>query len=222
MLSFAVGVAALDVPGRWPKRLKSASTGIAQTSAKSPRRTQISVCLPSRSRSRFRTTESGTPATYPLSAERTNAKRASGYVCGIPLAELVLGAVLNRCVVAGDVDRAALADHRHLHLPGVLELILDLARDLVREQRGLLAPELGRHEPREVDDLERVLEHVLAVARPEAQPAEDLHELFVERAAVRLEHGLLARLADDLLELGLRLVVRLLDPRGMDAPVLDQ
>src|SRR5436853_1996280 len=144
MLSFAAGVAALEVPGRWPKRLKSASTGIAQTSAKSPRRTQISVCLPSRSRSRFRTTESGTPATYPLSAERTNAKRASGYVCGIPLAELVLGAVLNRCVVAGDVDRAALADHRHLHLPGVLELILDLARDLVREQRGLLVADLAR------------------------------------------------------------------------------
>ena len=82
--------------------------------------------------------------------------------------------------------------------------------------------ELGRHDPGEVHDLERVPEHVLPVARAEAQPAEDLHELLVERAAVRLEHRLLAGLADDLLELGLRLVVRLLDPRRMDAPVLDQ
>ena len=89
--------------------------------------------------------------------------------------------------------------------------------------RGLHArAELRRHDPGEVHDLERVLEHVLAVARAEAQPAEDLHELLVERAAVRLEHRLLAGLADDLLELRLRLVVRLLDARRVDAPVLDQ
>src|ERR1043166_1212065 len=144
MVSFAAAVAAVDVPGRWPKRLASASTGIAQTSPKSPRRTQISFRLPSRSRSRSRTTESGTPATHLLSAERTNAKRVSRHVCGVALAELGFRAVLNRCVVAGDVDRAALADHRHLHLAGVLELILDLAGDLVREQRGLLVADLAR------------------------------------------------------------------------------
>src|SRR5215208_7271685 len=33
-----------------------------------------------------------------------------------------------------DVDRARLPDHRHLHLARVLEVVLDLARDLVREQ----------------------------------------------------------------------------------------
>ena len=65
-------------------------------------------------------------------------------------------------------------------------------------------------------------EHVLAVARAEAKPAEDLHELLVERTAVRLEDGLLAGLPDDLLELRLRLVVRLLDAGRMDAAVLDQ
>src|SRR3989442_15296763 len=37
-------------------------------------------------------------------------------------------------MVACDVDGAALADHGHLHLAGILELVFDLARDLVREQ----------------------------------------------------------------------------------------
>ena len=73
-----------------------------------------------------------------------------------------------------------------------------------------------------MDDLERVLEHVLAVARAIAQAAEDLDELFVEVSAVRLEDGLLAGLVDVVLDLRLRLVVHLLDPRRMDAPVLDQ
>jgi hypothetical protein len=44
----------------------------------------------------------------------------------------------------------------------------------------------------------------------------------VELAAVRLEHGLLARLMDVVLELRLRLVVHLLDPGRMDAAVLDE
>ena len=76
--------------------------------------------------------------------------------------------------------------------------------------------------PLEVDDLERVLEDVLPVARAVAQPAEHADELLVELAAVRLEDGLLAGLQDVLLELRLRLVVHLLDSRGMDAAVLDQ
>ena len=73
-----------------------------------------------------------------------------------------------------------------------------------------------------MDDLERVLEDVLPVARPVAQPSEHAHELLVELATVRLEHGLLAGLHDVLLELGLCLVVHLLDPRGMDPAVLDE
>src|SRR4029453_259777 len=73
-----------------------------------------------------------------------------------------------------------------------------------------------------VDDLERVLEDVLAVARPEAQPAEDLDALLVNWTAVRLEDGLLAGVDDVLLDLRLRLVVHLLDPGGMDAAVFDQ
>ena len=71
-------------------------------------------------------------------------------------------------------------------------------------------------------DLEGVLEDVLAVAGPVAQAAEDLHELLVEVPAVRLEDGLLTGLLDVVLDLRLRLVVHLLDSRGMDPAVLDQ
>ena len=84
------------------------------------------------------------------------------------------------------------------------------------------ALQLGGHDPAQVDDLEGVLEDVLPVARPIAEPAQDPHELLVELAAVRLEDRLLARLADVLFQLGLRVVVHLLDPRRVDAPVLDQ
>ena len=41
-----------------------------------------------------------------------------------------------RASLLRDLDRARLADHDHLHLTRVLELILDLSRDLVRQQRG--------------------------------------------------------------------------------------
>jgi indolepyruvate ferredoxin oxidoreductase alpha subunit len=49
-----------------------------------------------------------------------------------------------------------------------------------------------------------------------------MDELVGEWPAVRLEDRLLARLADDLLDLGLRLVVRLLDPRRVDPAVLEE
>ncbi len=64
--------------------------------------------------------------------------------------------------------------------------------------------------------------NVLPVARPVTEPSEDLDELLVEVSAVGLEHRLRAGLLDVVLDLGLRLVVHLLDPRRMDAAVLDQ
>src|SRR5438552_8034262 len=107
-----------------------------------------------------------------------------------------------------------------------LDLVGQRLAEIVQERgppRRLHARvELRGHDPGEVDDLERVLEDVLAVARPEAQPAENLDELLVDGAAVRLEDGLLAGMDDVLLDLRLRLVVHLLDPGGMDAAVLDQ
>src|SRR3954452_20464555 len=98
--------------------------------------------------------------------------------------------------------------------------------DVVEEgsaARGLdRGSELRRHDAGEVDNLERVLEDVLAIARAVAESSEDLDELLVELAAVRLEHRLLAGEPDVILELGLREVVHLLDASRMNAPVLDQ
>jgi hypothetical protein len=54
------------------------------------------------------------------------------------------------------------------------------------------------------------------------QAAEQLEQLRVQGADVRLERGLLADLDDVVLDLRARLVVRLLDPRRVDAPVGQQ
>ena len=107
-----------------------------------------------------------------------------------------------------------------------LDLVCHRLADVVEHCRTLrrlhARLQLRRHDSGEVHDLERVLEDVLAIARAEAEPAEDLHELLGEGAAVRLEDRLLARLAHDLLDLRLRLVVRLLDPRRVDPAVFEE
>src|SRR4051794_9372445 len=107
---------------------------------------------------------------------------------------------------------------------------LDLVRDRladVMEQGGArggprVAAELGRQHRPEVRALDRVGKHVLAVARAVVQPPEELRQLGVQRADVRLQHGLLADLDDPVLDLRPRLVVRLFDPRRVDPPVLEQ
>jgi hypothetical protein len=61
-------------------------------------------------------------------------------------------------LVRGDIDGAALADHRHLDLPRVLQVALDLACDLVREQNGSVVVDLLRLD--EDADLTSCLERV--------------------------------------------------------------
>jgi hypothetical protein len=117
------------------------------------------------------------------------------------------------------------------HLPGdgrvrALDLVGHRLADIVQEGRALgrlhARPELGGHHTRQVRALERVLEDVLAVARPVAEAAEDLDELLVHLPAVRLEDGLLPGLADEVVDLRLRPVVHLLDAGRVDAAVLDE
>src|SRR3954465_9897299 len=97
------------------------------------------------------------------------------------------------------------------------------ARPPRRAAGGLRArAELVGHHRGELRALDRVGEDVLAVRRAEAQPAEQLGELGIEAVHVGLEHRGLAELDDVALELGLRLVVGLLDPRRVDTPVLEQ
>ena len=76
--------------------------------------------------------------------------------------------------------------------------------------------------PAQVRHLQAVLQHVLAVAGAELQPAQQLHQLLVQRADVRLQHRLLADLQDVLLHLRLRFLDHFLDARRVNAAVLDQ
>ncbi len=85
-----------------------------------------------------------------------------------------------------------------------------------------LAPSSAASSDRQAGALDRVGEHVLAVAGAEVQPAQDLGELGVQRAHVGLEHRLLAQLHDAPVDVGLGLGVGLLDPGGVDAAVLQQ
>ena len=55
--------------------------------------------------------------------------------------------LVGRGHVLRDVDGTALADHGHLDLARILELGLDLARDLMREQNGLVVVDLPRENP---------------------------------------------------------------------------
>ena len=107
-----------------------------------------------------------------------------------------------------------------------LALVRDRLADVV-QQRGAggaarVGAQLGGQHRREPRALDRVVQHVLAVARAELEPAQQLHELRVERADVGLEHRLLPHLDHVLVDLGLRLVEGLLDPGRMDAAVLEQ
>src|SRR3954447_24357249 len=54
---------------------------------------------------------------------------------------------LTRGASLREIDRAALPYHRDLDLPGVLELLLHVSRDPVREQRrGVVVDLLGQHD----------------------------------------------------------------------------
>ena len=74
-------------------------------------------------------------------------------------------------------------------------------------------------EPGRLDDM---VEHVLAVARAELEAADELDHLGRQARDADVVRGLLARLADDEVDLGARLVDDLLDAAGVDAAVLDE
>src|SRR3954453_6336729 len=107
-----------------------------------------------------------------------------------------------------------------------LDLMRHRLADVVQERRsarglGAGAELLGHHRS-EVGALDRVGEHVLPVRGAEAQAAEKLAQFGADGAGVGVEDRLLAELGDVAVELGLCLVVGLLDPGRMDAPVLQQ
>ena len=87
---------------------------------------------------------------------------------------------------------------------------LDVRADLGGDDRGQVA------------GLDDVVEHVLAVARAELEPAQQLDDLGGQARDTGLVGGLLAGLAHDELDLGAGLGDDLLDAAGMDAAVGDE
>src|SRR5262249_2237978 len=81
--------------------------------------------------------------------------------------------------------------------------------------------ELTRDEPGELSALDQVIEHVLTVARAELELSQELHQLWVEAVHPSLERRTLALLDYSLADLGLGVLIALLDERRVDPPVGD-
>jgi hypothetical protein len=106
------------------------------------------------------------------------------------------------------------------------EVTVDGLADVVQERgtRGDagVEPDLAGHDARHEGHLAGMVEHVLAVARPELQPSHRPRDLGVEVEEAELERGGLALLLHRLLHLGLDLLDHFLDPGRMDAAIGDQ
>ena len=109
----------------------------------------------------------------------------------------------------GDEPMRAMRDDPFQQLEARFDriLVIDHFADVVQERgpsrRLHRGAQLLGHQRREVGALDQVVEDVLAVARPVAQAAEDLHQLFVELAAVGLEDRLVTGLANEVVDLRL-------------------
>ena len=98
--------------------------------------------------------------------------------------------------------------------------------DIVKQSRALcqraVDAELVRDHAGQQRDLNRMVEHILPVARTESQPSEELYHLRRQPVDTDLVGSSLARLLDHRVDLAASLLYRLLDARRMDAPVGDQ
>ena len=98
--------------------------------------------------------------------------------------------------------------------------------DVVQERSAFgdaaVDPDLGRERGRDVRRFHQMLQDVLSVRGPVLQSTEKLDHLGVDVGDLHLRDGVLARTADPLLDLSLRTLVDLLDPRRLDPAVLDE
>ncbi len=98
--------------------------------------------------------------------------------------------------------------------------------DVVEERRAARrlgrGPQLLGEDAGEVRALDQVVQDVLPVRGAEAKLADQLRQLGVQAVDVRLESCGLPLLNHPLYEVGLGLLVGLLDQRGMDPAVSDQ
>ena len=107
-----------------------------------------------------------------------------------------------------------------------LDLVVDGLADVVQQAAHLgdldVRADLGGDDRRQVARLDDVVEHVLAVAGAELEPAEELDDLGREAGHAGVVGGLLAGLAHDEVDLGAGLGDDLLDAAGVDAAVGDE
>ena len=107
-----------------------------------------------------------------------------------------------------------------------LDLVVDRLADVVEQPADLggldVRAELGGHDRGDEARLHAVDEHVLPVAGAVLEPAEQLEQLRRQARDAGVVRGLLARLADDQVDLRAGLVDDLLDPPGVDPAVGDE
>ena len=128
---------------------------------------------------------------------------------------MTLNGRLWRCAICGADGRVR-----------ALDLVVDGLADVVEQAAHLgdldVGADLGRDDRGQVAGLDDVVEHVLAVARAELEPAEELDDLGGQARDAGLVGGLLAGLAHDEVDLGAGLGDDLLDAAGVDAAVGDE
>ena len=104
--------------------------------------------------------------------------------------------------------------------------MIDRFADVVKKSRAFckvhVQPQLLRHKPRKLSDLDGVAVHVLTVARAEFEPSDEFDDLGMQPEDPHFEHGVLARRLNLLIEFLGDLFHRLLDAGGMDSAVLNQ
>src|SRR5439155_9881350 len=140
--------------------------------------------------------------------------------------------VFDFLVVGGDaVDHlerqvVALGDPRPDRGVRTLHLVVDGLADVVEQPAHLrdldVGTDLGRDDRREPARLDDVVEDVLAVARPELQPTQELDDLRWQPRHAGVVGGLLTGLANDQVNFGPCLRDDLLDPAGVDPAVADE
>ena len=115
--------------------------------------------------------------------------------------------------------------HAQRHM-GAFKLVIQRLADIVQQTRALggmdVGAQLGGHHAGDMGHLNRVLQHVLAIAGAVMETAQQLLQLGMQAADAGLQHGALALGADDGIHLPLGLLHHLLDVGGMDAAVGDE
>ena len=104
--------------------------------------------------------------------------------------------------------------------------MVDGLADVVQKPAALrhryVDAQLCRHDAGKLRDFNRMIEHILPVARTIFQTSQELHKLGVQAVYARIERCLFSGFLDALVDFAFRFVHHFLDTRGVNAPVRDQ